>query len=86
MRDTELIRRTLIHYGIIQYKLLNRPEELFYPLALYDLFTYCISYQIGQTDFYSLALLRLATQTTEQARRVFSGTFTTCLITKYQIG
>ena len=69
MQDTELIRRTLIRYGTTQCKLPNRPEGLFYPLALYGLFTCCTSYRTGQIDFHPLALLRLAARATEQARR-----------------
>ena len=78
MQNTELIRKTLIRYGMTQYKLLNRSEGFFYSVALYDLFTCCTSYQTSQTDFYPLALLRLAARAIKQARRVSSGTFTTC--------
>ena len=86
MRDTELIRRTLIRYGTTHCKLPNRPGGLFYPLALYGLFTCCTSYRTGQTDFHPLALLRLAARATEQARRASSGTFTACSIAKHRIG
>ena len=82
MRDTELIKKTLIHYGTTQRKLSNKLKGLFYPLALYSLFTYYTSYQIGQTDFYPLALLWLTAQATKQAKRAFSGTFTACLISE----
>ena len=59
MRDTKLIKRTLIYYGTTQCKLPNKPEGLFYPLALYGLFTYYMSYRTGQTDFHLLALCGL---------------------------
>ena len=74
----------------------EQARGLFYPLALYGLFTCCTSYRTGQTDFHPLALLRLAARATEQARRVSSGTFTAwrvssgtftaCSIAKHQIG
>ena len=86
MRDTELIRKTLIYYGTTKCKLPNRPEGLFYPLALYGLFTCCTSYRTDQTDFHPLALLRFAAQATEQARRVSSDTFKTYSIAKHRIG
>ena len=66
------MRKTLIRDGRTQCKLPNRPGGLFYPSALYSLFTCCTSYQIGQTDFHPLALLRLAAQAIEQARRTFT--------------
>ena len=41
----------LILYGTTRLcKLPNRSDKLFYPLTLDGLFTYCASYQIGQTD------------------------------------
>ena len=86
MRGTKLINKTLIHYGTTKYKLPNRPEGLFYPPALYGLFTYCTSYQTGQTDLHSQALLWLAAQATKQAKQVSFDTFTTCSIAKHQIG
>ena len=86
MRDTELIRKTLIHYGTTQCKLPNRSEGLFYPLALYGWFTCCTSYQTGQMHFHPLVLLRLTVRVIKQARRDSSGIFMACLIAKHQIG
>ena len=49
-----------LFYPLILYdttclcKLPNRSDGLFYPLTLDGLFTYCASYQIGQTDSFIL--------------------------------
>ena len=76
----QIDQKTLIHYGTTQCKLPNRLGGLFYPLVLYGLFICSTSYRTGQIDFHPLALLRLALRATKQARRVSSGTFTTCCI------
>ena len=87
MRDTKLIRRTLIRYGTTQCKPSNRPEGLFYPLAFYGLFTCCTSYRTGQRDFHPLAFYGLLHELPNRPKGLSpSGTFTACSIAKHRIG
>ena len=75
----------LILYGTTHlYKLPNRSDGLFYSLTLDGLFTYCVSYQIGQTDSSTLWYLTASSlckipNRSNDIRRLFR-------YVKYQIG
>ena len=73
----------LLRLVYLLYELPNKPDGL-PPSGTFT--AYSTSYQTGQTDFHPLALLRLALQATEQARRASSGTFTACSIVKHWMG
>ena len=89
MRNTKLIKGSLIRYGTTYWKLSNRLSGLFDLLALSQL-VHLLYELLNRLNgiFYPLILLRLVVQTTKQDRQNFlpSGTFTTCSITKHQIG
>ena len=87
VQTTEQARGTLLPPSTLRlvyllYELPNRPDGL-PPSGTFT--ACCTSYRIGQRNFHPLALLRLAAQASEQARRVSSGTFMACLIAKHRI-